>query len=90
MGRFVNHNGADRGIAFGSPYSHRPPISWHYTLAYRGYELDVARHLSVWQVGIHPRHPDLPLLRHCQVRGHSEEEAVIAAKQRVDAALCPS
>jgi hypothetical protein len=82
MGRFFNHNRADRGVAFG-----RPPLSWHYTLAYRGYELDVARQASVWQVGIHPRHPDLPLLRYCQVQGYNEDEAVLAAKQRVDAAL---
>lgn len=87
MGRFFNHNRADRGAAFGNPYSHRPPLSWHYTLAYRGYELDVARQVSHWRVGIHPRHPDLPLLRYCQVQSHNEDEAVLAAKQRVDALL---
>jgi hypothetical protein len=87
MGRFFNHNRADRGAAFGKPYSHRPPLSWHYTLAYRGYELDVARQVSFWRVGIHPRHADLPLLRYCQVRSHNEDEAVLAAKQQVDALL---
>jgi len=87
MGRFFNPNRANRGVAFGNPYGQRPPLFWHYTLAYRGYELDVARQVSVWQVGIHPRHPDLPLLRYCQVRSHNEDEAVLAAKQRVDAAL---
>jgi hypothetical protein len=29
----------------------------------------------------------LPLLRYCQVRSHNEDEAVLAAKQRVDALL---
>jgi hypothetical protein len=87
MGNFFNHNQADRSVGFGQPYIHRPPPSWHYTLSYRGYDLDVARQVSVWEVGIHPRQPDLPLLRRCQVQSHSEDEAVLEAKERVDAAL---
>jgi hypothetical protein len=63
MGNFFNHNQAYRSVGFGQPYVHRPPPSWHYTLSYRGYDLDVARQVSVWEVGIHPRQPDLPLLR---------------------------
>jgi len=88
--KFFKPKRADRGVRFGNPYSDRPPLAWHYTLAYRGYELEVARQVSAWQVGIHPRRLDLPLLRHWLVQSHNEDEAVLVAKQRVDAALCPS
>ena len=61
--------------------------SWHYTLGYRGYDLDVVREVSLWQVGIHPRKPELPIVHRCEVRSHNQEEAVLEAKRRVDAIL---
>ena len=58
-----------------------------YTLGYRGYDLDVERHVSLWLVGIHPRRPELPILRRCHVQSYNQEEAVLEAKRRVDALL---
>ena len=87
MAKFFNHYHPDHAVGFGHPYSDRRPISWHYTLGYRGYDLEVAREVSVWQVGIHPRHPELPIPRHCQVRSHNSDEAVLEAKRHVDALL---
>ena len=72
---------------FAHPYNERRAESWHYTLGYRGYDLDVERHVSLWLVGIHPRRAELPILRRCQVKGHNQEEAVLEAKRRVDALL---
>jgi hypothetical protein len=89
MGKFFNHYHPDRAVGFGHPYSDRRPISWHYTLCYRGYDLDVAREVSIWQVGIYPRHADLPILRRCEVYSQNPDDAVGEAKRRVDAALLP-
>jgi len=33
-----------------------------FTIAYRGYDLDVTRALSGWRVGVHPKTADLPIL----------------------------
>jgi hypothetical protein len=87
MAKFFNHYCPDRAVGFGHPYSDRRPDFWHYTLDYRGYDLDVMREVSLWQVGIHPRKPELPIVRHCQVQSHNQEEAVLEAKRRVDALL---
>ena len=87
MAKFFNHYHPDHAVGFGHPYSDRRPIPWHYTLGYRGYDLEVAREVSVWQVGIYPRHPELPMPRHCQVRSYNSDEAVLEAKRHVDALL---
>ena len=87
MGKFFNHYCPDRAVGFGHPYSDRRPETWHYTLGYRGYDLDVVRDVSLWQVGIHPRKPELPIMHRCEVRSHNQEEAVLEAKRRVDAIL---
>ena len=55
MGKFFNHYMPDRAVGFAHPYNERSAESWHYTLGYRGYDLDVERHISLWLVGIHPR-----------------------------------
>src|SRR5262245_54828582 len=87
MGKFFNHYCPDRAVGFCHPYSDRRPETWHYTLGYRGYDLDVIREASLWQVGIHPRTPELPIIHRCEVRSHIQEEAVLEAKRRVDAIL---
>jgi hypothetical protein len=75
------------GKFFAQPYSDRKPPSLHYTLGYRGYDLEVARKPAFWQVGIFPMHAELPTLRRCQVSSHGPDEAVLEAKRRVDALL---
>jgi hypothetical protein len=55
-------------------------------LVYRGYDLEVKRALSGWQVGIYPRSADLPILGRCEVFTGDQEEAVVVAKARVDGA----
>jgi hypothetical protein len=87
MAKLFNHYHPDHAVGFGHPYSDRRPISWHYTLGYRGYDLEVAREVSAWQLGIHPRHPELPIPRHCQVCSYNSDEAVLEAKRHVDALL---
>jgi hypothetical protein len=62
MGKFFNHYKSDRAVGFAHPYNERNPEPWQYTLGYRGYDLDVERHVSLWLVGIHPRRPELPIL----------------------------
>jgi hypothetical protein len=74
-------------IGFGCPYNDRKVTSWRYTLCYRGYDLEVARDVSGWRVGIYPRQNDLPILRRCEVYGQDPDEAVGEAKRRVDAIL---
>jgi hypothetical protein len=76
-------------IGFGRPYSDRRVGSLRYTLDYRGYDLDVARDVSLWQVGIYPRHAELPILRRGEVYSHNPDDAIAEAKRRVDAALLP-
>ncbi|MFZ0396674.1 MAG: hypothetical protein WAM06_01340 [Methyloceanibacter sp.] len=87
MGKFFNHYKSDRAVGFAHPFNERSAESWHHTLGYRGYDLDVERHVSLWLVGIHPRRPELPILRRCQVQSYNQEEAVLEAKRRVDALL---
>jgi hypothetical protein len=103
MGKFENHHHPEHhythgagakwieklGVGFGRPYSDRKAGSLRYTLDYRGYHLEVARNVSVWQVGIYPRHADLPILRCCEVYSLNPDDAVGEAKRRVDAVLLP-
>ena len=74
-------------VGFGCPYSDRKTGSLRYTLGYRGYDLEVSRDISVWQVGIYPTQPDLPILRRCEVYSQDPDDAVVEAKRRVDAVL---
>jgi hypothetical protein len=55
-------------------------------LAYRGYDLEIRRAPSGWQVGIYPRTADLPILSRCEVFAPDPDEAVVMAKGRVDRA----
>jgi hypothetical protein len=55
-------------------------------LVYRGYDLEVRRAPSGWQVGIHPRSADLPILSRCEILAPDPDEAVVMAKDRVDRA----
>ena len=75
MGKFFNHYCPDRAVGFGHPYSDRRPETWHYTLGYRGYDLDVVRDVSLWQVGIHPRKPN------CRSFIAARFEAIIRKRQ---------
>jgi hypothetical protein len=59
-----------------------PPLQCK--LIYRGYELELTREPSGWRVGIYPRTADLPILRRCEVYARDQDEAVLAAKVRVD------
>ena len=52
MGKFFNHYMPDRAVGFAHPYNERSVAPWRYTLGYRGYDLDVERHISLWLVGI--------------------------------------
>jgi hypothetical protein len=56
-------------------------------LVYRGYDLEVRRAPSGWQVGIYPRSADLPILGHCEVAARDQDEAVVIAKDRVDGVI---
>ena len=55
-------------------------------LFYRGYDLEVRRAPSGWQVGIYPRAIDLPILSRCEIFAPDLDEAVVMAKGRVDRA----
>ena len=55
-------------------------------LVYRGYDLEVRRAPSGWQVGIYPRSPDLAILSRCEIFAPDPDEAVVMAKGRVDRA----
>jgi len=55
-------------------------------LVYRGYDLEVRRAASGWQVGIYPRSADLPILSRCEIFASDPDEAVVMAKGRVDRA----
>jgi hypothetical protein len=55
-------------------------------LIYRGYDLEVRRAPSGWQVGIYPRTADLPILSRCEILAPGPDEAVVMAKDRVDRA----
>jgi hypothetical protein len=56
---------------------------------YRGYEMVPRCELSHWFVSIHPTRPDLPLSAHSTLstQAGSREDALIEAKERVDAIL---
>ena len=58
-----------------------------FTVVYRSYDLDVARALSGWRVGVHPKTADLPILGRSEVYAHDQDEAVVEAKGRIDGAL---
>ena len=53
-------------------------------LIYRGYDLEVRRARSGWQVGVYPRTADLPILSRCEIFAPDPDEAVVMAKGRVD------
>src|SRR5262249_32430483 len=55
-------------------------------VVYRGYDLEVRRAASGWQVGISPRSADLPILSRCEILASDPDEAVVMAKGRVDRA----
>jgi hypothetical protein len=55
-------------------------------LVYRGYDLEVRRAPSGWQVGIYPWSPDLAILSRCEIFAPDPDEAVVMAKGRVDRA----
>ena len=55
-------------------------------LVYRGYDLEVRRAPSGWQVGIYPRSADLPILSRCESFAPYPNEAVVIAKGRADRA----
>jgi hypothetical protein len=55
-------------------------------LLYRGYDLEVRRAPSGWQVGIYARRADLPILSRCEILAPDPDEAVVMAKDRVDRA----
>jgi hypothetical protein len=58
-----------------------------FTVVYRDYDLDVARALSGWRVGVHPKRADLPILGRSEVYAHDQDQAVVEAKGRIDGAL---
>jgi hypothetical protein len=53
---------------------------------YRGYELQIVRHMPMWQVGIYPTEPNMPAPRsELQIVSLGErEDAIAEARQRVD------
>jgi hypothetical protein len=55
-------------------------------VVYRGYDLEVRRASSGWQVGIYPRSADLPILGRNEIFAPDPDEAVVIAKGRVDGA----
>jgi hypothetical protein len=57
------------------------------TFAYRGYDLELTRALSGWQVGMYPRSADLPILSRNNFIARDENRAVAQAKKRIDWAL---
>jgi hypothetical protein len=56
-------------------------------LNYRGYELEMVQRFFMWHVGIHPGHPELPILSRCDVYDQDKADAIAEAKHRIDAAL---
>ena len=84
MEKFDNYHHPERHYTH---YSDRKAGSLRYTLRYRGYDLEVSRDISVWQVGIYPTQADLPILRRGEVYSQNPDDAVIEAKRRVDAVL---
>jgi hypothetical protein len=63
-----------------------PERSLQSRLVYRGYDLEVRRAPSGWQVGIYPRSADLPILSRCEIVAPDPDEALVIAKGRVDRA----
>jgi hypothetical protein len=57
------------------------------TFAYRGYELELRRVFSWWQVGMYPRSADLPILSRSEFFARDEDRAIAHAKKRIDWAL---
>jgi hypothetical protein len=86
MGKFFNHYKSDRAVGFAHPYNERNPEPWHYTLGYRGYDLDVERYVSLWLVGI------LHGVLNCRFFGEARFKATIKrkrfSKQNAELTLC--
>jgi hypothetical protein len=59
------------------------------TLTYRGYDLELTRVHSGWQVGVYPRRADLPILSRSDFLARDEDKAIVQAKKRVDWVLLP-
>jgi hypothetical protein len=57
------------------------------TLTYRGYDLEIRRALSGWQVGMYPRTADLPILSRSDFIARDEGCAIDQARKRIDWAL---
>jgi hypothetical protein len=55
-------------------------------MVYRGYDLEVRRAPSGWEVGIYPRSADLPILSRCEIFAPDPDEALVIARGRVDRA----
>lgn len=53
---------------------------------YRGYELQIVRHMPMWQIGIYPTAPDMLAPRpEAQIVSLGDKEAALAeARRRVD------
>jgi hypothetical protein len=59
------------------------------TLTYRGYDLELTRVHSGWQVRVYPRRADLPILSRSDFLARDEDKATVQAKKRVDWVLLP-
>jgi hypothetical protein len=57
------------------------------TFTYRGYDLEISRALSGWQVGMYPRSADLPILSRNDFVARDEGSAIDQARKRIDWAL---
>jgi hypothetical protein len=56
-----------------------------YIVQYRGYVIEISKRNLGWQAGVHPRTPDLPILRRSDIHSGDQDGAVIEAMDRVDA-----
>lgn len=54
------------------------------TFTYRGYDLEIKRALSGWQVGMYPRTADLPILSRSDFLARDEGVALDQARKRID------
>ena len=56
-------------------------------LLYRGYALEVRRETVGWRVAVHPKRPELPILRYSELNACERDSALEEAKGRIDGAL---
>lgn len=57
------------------------------TFTYRGYDLELKRALSGWQIGMYPRCADLPILSRSDFFARDERGGLDQARKRIDWAL---